>query len=328
LKVSLFLICLAAMLWGTSGTTMVFITNIAPMNPLLVAFWRLAIASPFLLLYAATKNFLITNSSHTSLEGAKPYALTAFTSSWKTYLGLGVCMAAYQACYFWAVPLAGVAVTALVSICSSPIFIALFAAKFLREKLTKKIYIALGLGLFGTSLLVINPQATIAQDWRFFGGVLFALGAGLTYAAYAVGSKAIIKKLPPFTVLAYSFSIAALLLSPALLFASHQIINTLNNQTINNSLTNTQNWQLQLPFLLYLGIVSTGFAYLIYIQGLKSTQATVAGIAVLLEPLTATCLGIVIFKETLGISGVIGGVLLVGSIALLSFPEPDKASKG
>ncbi len=327
MKTSLFLICLAAMLWGTSGTTMVFITNIAPMNPLVVAFWRLAIASPFLLLYAATKNFFISNSSPNSLEGVKPYAPTAFTSSsscWKTYLGLGICMAAYQACYFWAVPLVGVAITALVSICASPIFIALFAAKFLREKLTKKIYIALGLSIFGTSLLVINPQATIAQDWSFFGGVLFALGAGFAFAAYAVGSKAVIKKLPPFTILAYSFSIAALLLSPALLFASNQII---NNQAINNSLTNNQNWQIQLPFLLYLGIVSTGFAYLIYIQGLKSTKATVAGIAVLLEPLTATCLGIIVFKETLGINGAIGGVLLVGSIALLSFPEPDKASK-
>lgn len=225
-------------------------------------------------------------------------------------------MAAYQACYFWAVPLAGVAVTALVSICSSPIFIALFAAKFLGERLTKKIYLALGLGLIGTSLLVINPQATIAQDWSFFGGVLFALGAGFAYAAYAVGSKAVIEKLPPFTVLAYSFSIAALFLSPALLLTTNPI-----NQTINNSLINTSNWQLQLPFLLYLGIVSTGFAYLIYIQGLKSTKATVAGIAVLLEPLTATCLGIVVFKEALGISGAIGGGLLLGSIALLSIPD-------
>ncbi len=313
------------MLWGTSGTTMVFITNIAPMNPLVVAFWRLAIASPFLLLYATTKNFLSTNSSHSSpsnsplTSSTSPYLPLPPSSS--TYLGLGICMASYQACYFWAVPLAGVVVTALVSICSSPIFIALFAAKFLGEKLTQKIYFALGLGLIGTSLLVINPQAIIAQDLSFFGGVLFALGAGLAYAAYAVGSKAVIKKLPPFNVLAYSFSIAALLLSPALLFTSSSII----NQTINNSLINTQNWQLQLPFLLYLGIVSTGFAYLIYIQGLKSIKATVAGIAGLLEPLTATCLGIIVFKETLGISGVIGGGLLMGSIALLSFP--DKVSK-
>lgn len=215
-------------------------------------------------------------------------------------------MAAYQACYFLAVPLAGVAITALVSICSSPIFITLLAAKFLEEKLTLKIYLSLGLGIAGTSLLVVNPNAITNQGWQFFGGVLLALSAGFFYATYAVGAKAVIKNLDPFTVLALSFTAAGLMLSPALLFT--------------NSL-NTQNLQIQAPFLLYLGLVSTGVAYLVYMQGLKSTTATVAGIAVLLEPLTATCLGILIFRETMGINGAIGGLLLLGAIAILSLQK-------
>lgn len=215
-------------------------------------------------------------------------------------------MAAYQACYFLAVPLAGVAITALVSICSSPIFITLLAAKFLGEKLTLKIYLSLGLGIAGTSLLVINPNAITNQGWQFFWGVLLALSAGFFYATYAVGAKSVIKNLDPFTVLALSFTAAGLMLSPALLFT--------------NSL-NTQNLQIQAPFLLYLGLVSTGVAYLIYMQGLKSTTATVAGIAVLLEPLTATCLGILIFRETMGINGAIGGLLLLGAIAILSLQK-------
>ena len=218
-------------------------------------------------------------------------------------------MAAYQACYFWAVSLAGVAVTALVSICSSPIFITLLAAKFLGEKLTLKIYLALGLGLVGTSLLVINPQATNLQGGQFMGGVLVALGAGLAYGIYAVGAKAVIKNLDPFLVLALSFTIAGVLLSPSLLFTNSKI---------------AYNWLLQIPFLLYLGLVATGFAYLIYMQGLKSTKATVAAIAVLLEPLTATCLGIVIFHESIGISRAIGGFLLLGTIALLSIQKQHK----
>ena len=314
MKISLFLICLAAVLWGTSGTTMILMTQVAPMNPLVVAFWRLAIASPFLLLCATIKHFSIVKSFHSS--STPPYLSVPPSTSfpWRPYLGLGACMATYQACYFLAVPLAGVAITALVSICSSPIFITLFAAKFLGEKLNLKVYLSLGLGLVGTSLLVINPQSTTNQGWQFLGGILLALGAGFSYAAYAVGAKAVIKKLDPFTVLALSFTSAALMLSPALVFVSSQI----NNQT--NSL-NTQNWQLQAPFLLYLGLVSTGVAYLIYMQGLKSTTATVAGIAVLLEPLTATCLGILVFRETMGINSAIGGLLLLGAIAILTFQK-------
>ena len=296
MKISLFLICLAAVFWGTSGTTMVLMTQVAPMHPLVVAFWRLAIASPFLLLCAYTNKLLTSSTSFISS--------TSFP--WKPYLGLGACMAAYQACYFLAVPLAGVAITALVSICSSPIFITLLAAKFLGEKLTLKIYLSLGLGIAGTSLLVINPNAITNQGWQFFGGVLLALSAGFFYATYAVGAKSVIKNLDPFTVLALSFTAAGLMLSPALLFT--------------NSL-NTQNLQIQAPFLLYLGLVSTGVAYLIYMQGLKSTTATVAGIAVLLEPLTATCLGILVFRETMGINGAIGGLLLLGAIAILSLQK-------
>jgi drug/metabolite transporter, DME family len=166
MKISLFLICLAAVLWGTSGTTMVLMTQVAPMNPLVVAFWRLAIASPFLLCCAYTNKFLTSSTS--------PYLPVPPSTSfpWKPYLGLGACMAAYQACYFLAVPLAGVAITALVSICSSPIFITLFAAKFLGEKLNLNTYLSLGLGLVGTSLLVINPHATTNQGWQFFSGIL------------------------------------------------------------------------------------------------------------------------------------------------------------
>lgn len=311
MKISLFLICLAAVLWGTSGTTMVLMTQVAPMNPLVVAFWRLAIASPFLLFCAYSHKFL---TSSTSPYLPVPSCTSSPFFSWQTYLGLGACMAAYQACYFLAVPLAGVAITALVSICSSPIFITFFAAKFLGEKLNFQVYLSLGLGIVGTSLLVINPQSTTNQGWQFLGGILFALAAGLSYAAYAVGAKAVIKKLDPFTVLAFSFTTAGLMLSPALIFANSSINNQINN-------LNTQNWQVQAPFLLYLGLVSTGVAYLIYMQGLKSTNATIAGIAVLLEPLTATCLGILIFRETMGVNSAIGGLLLLGAIAILSLQK-------
>ena len=46
--------------------------------------------------------------------------------------------------------------------------------------------------------------------------------------------------------------------------------------------------------------------------------ATAAGIVALLEPLTATTLGLVVFGERLGPLGVAGAVLLLAAIALLA----------
>jgi len=54
------------------------------------------------------------------------------------------------------------------------------------------------------------------------------------------------------------------------------------------------------PWLLYLGAVTTAGAYAIYTIGLRPRDRVVAGIASLMEPLTATLLGVFLFGERLG----------------------------
>src|SRR5437870_2666093 len=71
------------------------------------------------------------------------------------------------------------------------------------------------------------------------------------------------------------------------------------------------------PWLLYLGAVTTAGAYAIYTIGLRDVPASAAGVASLLEPLTATLLGVGLFGERLGAAGVVGAVLLFAALALL-----------
>ena len=54
--------------------------------------------------------------------------------------------------------------------------------------------------------------------------------------------------------------------------------------------------------------------------GRRRVPATVAGIVSLLEPLTATLLGVVAFGESLRPLGVAGAVLLLASLGLLVAP--------
>ena len=54
------------------------------------------------------------------------------------------------------------------------------------------------------------------------------------------------------------------------------------------------------PWLLYLGAVATAGAYAIYTVGLRHVPASIAGVTTLLEPLTATILGVALFGERLG----------------------------
>jgi len=74
------------------------------------------------------------------------------------------------------------------------------------------------------------------------------------------------------------------------------------------------------PLLVYLGLVPTAAAYVIFGAGLRRVTATAAGIATLLEPLTAAGLGVLAFGERLGAMGWAGAALLLAALALLACP--------
>jgi len=99
-------------------------------------------------------------------------------------------MAGYQAAYFTAVTLSGIAVTALVAICSAPLMIAALAPWALGERLAPRVRVALALGVVGTALLVAAPRGALDLTARLVAGALLALTAGLAYALYVILAKA------------------------------------------------------------------------------------------------------------------------------------------
>ena len=283
--IGLVLIALAAISWGTSGSVMTVLAERAAASPLLVGVARLWIAAVFLLVATAV-----------TARGV----VVAPGDRWRC-LAMGACMAAYQAAYFTAVTLAGIAVVALVAICSAPLMIAALAPWMLGERLPPRVGGALLLGVLGTALLVAAPAGTLDLSPRFLAGVLLAFVAGLAYALYVIAAKATLRRSAPLPATALTFTIGALLLTPALVWTAAP-------------------WtQLALgwPWLLYLGGVATAAAYAIYTLGLRSVPASVAGVTTLLEPLTATILGVALFGERLGAAGIVGALLLVTALGLL-----------
>src|SRR5215470_18798749 len=136
-------------------------------------------------------------------------------AAWR-WLSLGACMAAFQVTYFTAVTHAGIAVTALVAICSAPLMIAALASALLGERLTPRLIAALLLGVAGTALLVAAPVAGTTAP-RPVSGVMLALGAGLANALYVVMAKHAVARTPPLLVSVLTFGVAAVLMLPALL---------------------------------------------------------------------------------------------------------------
>jgi DME family drug/metabolite transporter len=289
----LLLVAVAAASWGTTGATMAWLARDAGASPLLVGWSRLAIAAPFLVLAASVV--------------PRPAAPHATPRRWPSRADLPLCaalglaMAAYQVCYFRAVTLTGVAATALLAICSAPLLIAVLATLFLGERLGPLGQLSLGMAVAGTALLVVGPRGLGEAAGHFGLGTLLALGAGVSYAVYAVAAKGLLARVAPLSVSAITFALAAAFLAPALLGepAPARAI--------------AAGW----PLLLYLGLGPTAIAYALFTAGLGRVPATAAGIVSLLEPLTAATLGLAVFGERLGAAGLAGALLLLAALALL-----------
>jgi DME family drug/metabolite transporter len=72
---------------------------------------------------------------------------------------------------------------------------------------------------------------------------------------------------------------------------------------------------------LFLGIVPTALAYLLFARGLRRLSAAETATLTLAEPLTATLLGVIVLGETLSAPAMLGALLILGGLVVLAAPE-------
>lgn len=258
------LILAAATLWGTTGTAQALAPAAA--QPAAIGTVRLIIGGLALLLLAAWQGHL----RHT---GRWPIKATAIA---------GIGMALYQLAFFAAVQRAGVAIGTIVGIGSAPILGGLLAWLVRHEQPGRRWFIATALAIVGCSLLIAAGRTNTSNTLDML-GILLALTAGLSYAAYTVYSKELLENRPPDTVMAVVFCLGALLLSPLLFTAD---------------LT----WLLQpagAAVALHLGLVTVALAYALFARGLRAVPVSTAVTLTLAEPLTAATLGLLLLNEHL-----------------------------
>jgi DME family drug/metabolite transporter len=207
-------------------------------------------------------------------------------------------MAAYQPFFFSGVARTGVAVGTIVAIGSAPILAGAIGYIFRKEHPGLRWVWSTLLAITGC-ILIILPKGNAQIDET---GFLLALGAGLSYAAYAVASKGLLEDKPPDAVVAVVFCLSALFLLPLLLTANLR-------------------WLVQprgLGIALHLGLIATAAAYLLFARGLARIPVASAVTFSLAEPLTAGMLGVVMLGEQFTLAISLGVILVFSGLALLS----------
>ena len=193
----------------------------------------------------------------------------------------------------------GIATTLLFSY---PVWTCLLSVVFLHEKLSATTAIAIAIAVGGVFFLsgILDGQG----DMQGLTGLFLLLTSGFLYAVYMVAFPRMrIRKIPSLKLTFYIFFFAMLILALYATFTRGRIdpIDT-HNQLIN---------------LFLLGLVPTAISNVTLIISLKQISSTMAAVLGAFEPMTAMCVGILLFGEPLTLPIVIGFVLIITSVLIL-----------
>lgn len=185
----------------------------------------------------------------------------------------------------------------------NPIFTALFAAIFSKEKLKKNNVLGIILGFAGVWILNFGFRTVEFKDMK---GPALMLIAAVGFAYYIVMAKKYVSKYGAFAVTGIIFVSGALMYLP--------LINSFEIKNIDSS------W----VYIAYLSIVATGIAYLCYFYGLQHVS-TVAGASLFyLKPIIASLLSVVVLGEILKPDFYAGLALIITSLTFTIYKPAKK----
>lgn len=291
-RVHLSLITFAAVLWGTTGVAVTLLSDLTTLTPTTIGFYRLAIAAVALAVVCRADRLV-----------------RVFRQAPGTVLATGVLLGVYQALYFIAVEAAGVSVATVVSLGIAPVVTTVWEAIRGRVGPGAGTVATVAGALLGLVLISLSAGEPTQAAPRPLLGLLAAIGSGFGYAVSALLSRNLAQRGDARTLTTATCAVGALTLLPIAVadgpaFPVHAGTAGL---------------------LIYLGVVTTALAYVLFYAGLRTVPGSVAAVLTLLEPLTAALLAVLILAEPLPALTVVGGLLLLSAVvALYLRPTPAR----
>lgn len=284
----------AAILWGIIS---IFVNKLYSFGftPIQIVSTRAVFASIILILY-----LMLTNKKYLKIRPADI----------KYFIGTGLLsFAFFNWCLFVAIKNTSVSI-ATILMYTAPAFVMLLSAVLFKEKLTLVKVISLGLTFFGCMLVTGFLQGSGQRASTI--GVLAGLGSGLGYALYSIFSKYALRKYDPMTIPVYTFVVAVVGLAPITDFTG--IISYFSNIKI-------------VFYCIALALFSTVLPFIFYTKGLSRLETGKASLIATLEPVVASMVGFIIFKESVTLSKIFGILLVITAIAIIREKKSDEESK-
>lgn len=203
------------------------------------------------------------------------------------------------------------AATSSIIIATVPVFTALLATFFYKEKLKIYQWIAIGIEFMGILVLTLmNGSFSINE------GVLWLLIAALCLASYNILQRKLTKTYSALQASTYSIFFATIMLC---IFLPGSI-----NKAIHAPL-------IQMLYILILGVFSSAIAYIAWAKAISlAEKTTYVSNYMFVTPFLTTILGFIMINEIPDKATILGGIIILSGLFIFnkeSFLEPFKNKK-
>lgn len=250
--------------------------KVVDLPALMIVFGRVCFASIFL------GSVLLYLKQNIKLDQRKDYLYM---------LLMGCLLAIHWVTFFQSIQMSTVAI-GLLTFSTFPVFVTFLEPCFFREKIKIADIAVAGIAFLGIMLVV--PRFEL--DNHITKGALWGIVSGFTYALLSMLNRRYARNYSGIVVAFYEQFISVIVLLP--FFFVQQPLVKMND----------------LLLLLVLGILFTGIAHSLFINGLQNIKTQIAGIISCLEPVYGIIFAAFLLHELPAAREMIGGSIILGTV--------------
>ncbi|MFC0905132.1 DMT family transporter [Clostridium sp. MT-14] len=184
----------------------------------------------------------------------------------------------------------------------APVFVIILSPLILGEKLTPLKTGCVIMALVGLFLILnTGNNAAAAGSYNHLKGISYGILGAVLYASVILMNK-FIKNLSGFETTLIQLITAAVVLLISMLYKNDIHIGEISHKA--------------LVFILIVGILHTGIAYLLYFTSIKKLDGQSIAILSYIDPISAVFISAIFLGETMTLIQIIGGLLILGSTFL------------
>jgi len=287
----LFLMLLFPFLWA--GSFVAGKWAVEDFSPELTTLLRFTVACAVLLPFAFKRR-------------AAPGAWTARSLGWVALLGL-TGMFGYHVLFYYSLKWTSAGNSSLI-ISTDSLMTVLLAVVFLKERMTWRKALGIGLGFAGVVWVVSDGAATRLLTQGPNRGDLMALGAAVCWGVYSVLSKKVTHLFPAFDLSWLTYAVGAVLLLPWL-FAP--------GAWASLGTASVRGWS----SVLYMALAATGIGYYVYVRGIAEAGAVATAKFIFLVPVYVLGLAWLFLGEPVPPFKIVAAAVIIAGLWIAEEPE-------